>query len=300
MNTEENTDLAVPASPGALAMPQEEMDDMFGDSTPDDSTPLSFNNFAIVREMAQFAKSDDDYVATLIGHVLYKHRAKQYFAQAYDPNNPSAPECYSVDGVSPVDGCEKPQCSGLCVTCPQNAYGTAEKGEGKACKDTIRFLFMPEGSVLPVTIIAPPTSLAKKGPLQAWLNSVMDDVAKAYKAIGMANKKGGPIVDYWWAKVELSLEKKTFDGGVASILKVKTLDVLTPDTEEHLAEVRALHQARQTFNDVYLSELSSHIEKVDVDPAASEQVGQDGTSEAEANPFGDGADSFDANQEIPA
>ena len=151
-STENSTELSVPEAAGALAMPQEELDEMFGESAPDDSTPLSFNNIAIVREMAQFAISDDNYVATLTGHILYKHCAKQYFEQAYDPTNPSAPECYSIDGVTPVAGCEQPQCNNLCAACGQNAYGTAEKGEGKACKDTVRFLFMPEGSVLPVTI----------------------------------------------------------------------------------------------------------------------------------------------------
>jgi hypothetical protein len=159
---------------------------------------------------------------------------------------------------------------------------------------------MPEGSVLPVTIIAPPTSLSKKGPLQSWLNGVMNDVASAYTAIGMTNKKGGPIVDYWWAKVELSLEKKAFDGGEASILKVKTLSVLTPNNEGDLAKVRALHQARMTFNGVYLDELSSHIEKVDADPESNSQAAA-GNAINEENSFDDDRpDTFDSTQEIPA
>jgi hypothetical protein len=294
----ENTELAVPAESNPLAIPLAELDEMFGESAPDEGTPLSFNNLAIVRETAQFEIADDEYVPTLVGHILYKHKAKQYFDTKYDPSNPAAPVCYSINGTKPVEGCKKPQTAGLCKDCPMNAYKTAETGDGKACKDTIRFLFMREGSVLPVTVIAPPTSLSKKGPLQAWLNSVMDDVAKAYTAIGMTNKKKGPIVDYWWAKVELSLDKKTFDGGVASILKVKTLDVLIPDTDENLAKVRALHQSRLTFNGVYLDELHSHIEKVDADPISNEMPVAGTGNESQS--FNDEPIEFDINQEIPA
>jgi len=258
------------AVPGALALNDVEIDDMFGDSAPDESTPLSFNNYSIMRESAQFAIGEDDYAKTLTGHILYKHCAKQYYTTEFDPSNPSAPDCYSTNGIKPADNCEAVQCEGLCCSCKWSQYGTADKGEGKACKDTIRFLFMPEGSVLPVTIIAPPTSLSKKGPLQSWLNSVMNDVAKAFTAIGKTNRNGGPIVDYWWAKVELSLEKKTFDGGEASILKIKTLDVVTPETDEGIIAARAIHQARQSFKDVYINELTAHVEATDSEAPAAE------------------------------
>lgn len=64
--------------------------------------------------------------------------SKTWYAKKWDANaEPSAPDCYSLDGVSPAADAEDPQ-SDLCASCPKNAWGSAVADNGqqlKACRD---------------------------------------------------------------------------------------------------------------------------------------------------------------------
>jgi hypothetical protein len=64
--------------------------------------------------------------------------SKTWYAAKWDPNaEPSAPNCYSLDGVSPAADAEDPQ-NDLCASCPKNAWGSevTDKGQQlKACSD---------------------------------------------------------------------------------------------------------------------------------------------------------------------
>ena len=64
--------------------------------------------------------------------------SKTWYATKWDPNaEPSAPDCYSLDGVSPAADAENPQ-NDLCASCPKNAWGSAVADNGqqlKACRD---------------------------------------------------------------------------------------------------------------------------------------------------------------------
>lgn len=64
----------------------------------------------------------------------------QFYASAYDPENPALPICYAI-GKSEKDMGPNPEIPGIqvqhetCHGCPQNEFGTAETGRGKACKN---------------------------------------------------------------------------------------------------------------------------------------------------------------------
>lgn len=64
--------------------------------------------------------------------------SKTWYAAKWDPNaEASAPNCYSLDGVSPAADAEDPQ-NDLCASCPKNAWGSAVADNGqqlKACRD---------------------------------------------------------------------------------------------------------------------------------------------------------------------
>lgn len=64
--------------------------------------------------------------------------SKTWYAAKWDPNaEPNAPDCYSLDGVSPAADAANPQ-NDLCASCPKNAWGSevTEKGQQlKACSD---------------------------------------------------------------------------------------------------------------------------------------------------------------------
>jgi len=246
-----------------LALNNTEIDEMFGNSALDATTGLSFNVVKIMRESAQFEVGPDEYEKVLTGHILFKHRANQWWRVSFDERSEEdspVPNCYSVDAIKPCGGDDIQ--SDLCATCEQNKFGSGRDGVGKACRNSMRFLFLRDGAVLPVVIIAPPTSLSKKGSLQQWLNDVPNRVASAYSKLGIKNSKGGPVVDYWPAHVELSLEKMKFGSGMeASVLKVKTLDVLTPKDEAGASRLRQLFSLRKDTLDAYQNEIQAYVER---------------------------------------
>lgn len=65
----------------------------------------------------------------LVGAVPYVSR--QYYASAWDPNNPTPPTCYSVDGKTPNADVKDKQ-SDKCNTCQWNEKGSALAGNEKA------------------------------------------------------------------------------------------------------------------------------------------------------------------------
>jgi hypothetical protein len=294
----EEKELAKTDQPGALALNQDEIGDMFGESELDNATSLSFGTVKIMKESAQFELGEQNFINTLVGHVLFKHDANQYFEAAYDPANTSPPDCYSVDGYKPSGGENMKDCK-CCAVCDLNAFGSGKEGRSKACRNTVRFLFLQEGSVLPVIVIAPPTSLGKKGSVQEWFNSVPNDVARAYNAVGMEGmgKDGGPIVEYWTAKVELSLKVETFAGGSSSVLKIKTLEVIVPKNEDGSqepvggAKLRLLHSAVTKSRKAYEEERHAYIES----EAGDEPVAAQGN---EAESFND-TEPFNPDEVIP-
>lgn len=107
---------------------------------------------------------DETPTAELKGVLVFKQKTRSYWIQALgegeSSNNP--PDCASADGVlgngvfGPGSDGNPP---GTCETCPMNAFGSAAKGEGKACKEQHQLWLLREGSVLPTQVTLPPTSL---------------------------------------------------------------------------------------------------------------------------------------------
>lgn len=67
--------------------------------------------------------------------------SKTWYAKAWDGNSePSAPDCFSLDGISPHTDSTQPQ-NDLCASCPHNAWGSKKGPQGqdlKACTDAKR------------------------------------------------------------------------------------------------------------------------------------------------------------------
>lgn len=63
-----------------------------------------------------------------------------YYPGKFDPNNPSSPVCFAsakkeVDLIPSSEDCDDVQ-NETCEGCPQNEFGTADTGRGKACKNS--------------------------------------------------------------------------------------------------------------------------------------------------------------------
>lgn len=67
--------------------------------------------------------------------------SKTWYSKAWDPNaEPTAPDCYSLNGVAPHSDSTNPQ-NDLCASCPHNAWGSKTGPQGqklKACSDLKR------------------------------------------------------------------------------------------------------------------------------------------------------------------
>ncbi len=273
------------AKPEPTALTKAEEQEMFGESKLDVSTGLSFNIVKIVRETAQFDLGNEKYVKSLTGHILFKHRANQWWEVPFDERGEEddpMPQCYSINGFKPCGG-SKIQAE-LCSGCPKDKFGSGKERRGKACRNTMRFLFLQDGAVLPIILMAPPTSLSKKGSLQHWLNSVPNDVAEAYNELDIKTKKGGPVVDYWPAHIELSLEKQEFAGGMsASLLCIKALDVVTP--ESNPIKLRQLFTMMKEAAEVYKAEQQTYIESETGDHSNGDATASDEAESGDDTPI---------------
>lgn len=78
-----------------------------------------------------------------------------YYEGAYDPDVPQSPTCFAFGRddktMAPhanVVAAGNQQCgaSGLCNGCEMNEFGSAEKGKGKACRNTRRLAMIPAGN----------------------------------------------------------------------------------------------------------------------------------------------------------
>lgn len=76
-----------------------------------------------------------------------KNISKNYYADGYVEGSNDSPTCWSVDGIKPDPGVERPVAP-LCASCPKNQFGsriTDTGSKAKACGDLRRLAVVPEG-----------------------------------------------------------------------------------------------------------------------------------------------------------
>jgi hypothetical protein len=101
--------------------------------------------------------------------------SKTWYAKAWTPESePSSPDCFSLDGISPDTASTDPQ-NDLCASCPQNAWGSKITPQGKqikACADQKRLAVVsvddPSGPVYLLQVT--PAALAGLGQYQKELS----------------------------------------------------------------------------------------------------------------------------------
>lgn len=69
-----------------------------------------------------------------------------FYTDAYDADNPASPVCFAFahddTEMAPHADSTEPQHT-TCKGCPQNEFGSAERGKGKACKNSRRIAVLP-------------------------------------------------------------------------------------------------------------------------------------------------------------
>lgn len=116
----------------------------------------------------------------------------QYYSTAYDPGNPTSPDCYAFgdpqaespeDGMAPHEEATNKQGddNGLCSACWANQMGSADVGRGKACKNIRRMLLTTEDALEDPAALASAEMRMLKVPVMSvknWVNYVKQDLAE--------------------------------------------------------------------------------------------------------------------------
>ena len=99
----------------------------------------------------------------------------------FDPKNPQTPICYSFgqdEGeMEPLDESPDKQC-GACAECPLNQFGSAEQGQGKACKNTFRIALIAESDLEDIDNAEVVYASIPPKSLRNWSNYVSKDLDK--------------------------------------------------------------------------------------------------------------------------
>jgi hypothetical protein len=137
--------------------------------------------FAIVRDGERKTipnPKDPDSPATHIDMVIVKankNTSKVFYLRPYkEGEEPSKPDCYSNDGIRPMDDSEYKQ-NPVCATCKWNQWGSkvssdGQGGKGKACQDAVRIAVSTPGLINdPYLVRVPPASIRALGELGSML-----------------------------------------------------------------------------------------------------------------------------------
>ena len=107
------------------------------------------------------------------GIIVREIPVNVYFAERFNPDNPTPPDCWSLGGLKPDASVEAPQCD-TCAACPQNKFGSGigpdgQPSKGKACGNTRRLVLKVTGLDMLATLSLPPTS---KKPFNQYLKGL--------------------------------------------------------------------------------------------------------------------------------
>jgi hypothetical protein len=128
--------------------------------------------FRLIADGKEVAAIEDRFLDVVIVNAAPKI-SRTFYMKAYDPDTPSAPDCWSPDGDKP-DPSAKDKQSDTCASCPQNVKGSGT-GESRACRFSQRVAVVLandiEGDVLQLTLPAQSIFGKEEGdnrPLQAY------------------------------------------------------------------------------------------------------------------------------------
>ena len=170
------------------------------------------------------------------GFIVRYFDTRAYYKDAYSAKGEKAPpDCRSADCITPDADVVKKQ-SADCYNCPQNAFGTAKVGKGKACPEHLRLVLVnPAFGNPPIAVLTlPPTSISIfKG------GSMVVGGKRGYLDQLKAKRAAWQLI---WTRIRLTKEE-----GAANCLPVFEMGEAIPDTPEGLAMVKALAALNNQF-----------------------------------------------------
>jgi len=177
------------------------------------------------------------------GVILIRKSGKSYWKVSLDDSTENTPpDCSSENGLV---GIGDP--GGICADCPLNAYESAQKGKGKACKDKCDIFLLTKTGTLPLIIQVPPTSL------------------KNFKQYGMLLLDAGQDISKVLTKLTLTIETKS--GKKTSIIQFRSGGQVDP------AMYGFIGKYKETLRELMETAKAAHDPAAEAPPA---DVAQDG------------------------
>jgi len=151
-----------------------------------------------------------EFTKEIEGVILYHHTINSFYKEKYSGCN-TLPDCGSYDGK--VGGGNP---GGNCMTCPNNQFGSADNGNGKACKNKRRIFILREGEMLPMMLSLP------TGSLKEFSNFVRRLVSKGKRPHTLVTrislKKATSSLGIQFSKVVFSLIRDLTDEEIEAVL----------------------------------------------------------------------------------
>lgn len=129
----------------------------------------------------------------ITGVVLDHYQARAYWPEAFGGGS-NPPECSSLDGITGT-------VHGECVKCKFNQWNSGKGGRGKACKEMHRLFILQDGSIFPLMLSAPPTSIRNVAVYATKLAGRMRSFADVLTRIKLGTTQNRDGIKY--SKLEL-------------------------------------------------------------------------------------------------
>ncbi len=99
--------------------------------------------------------------------ILDVVRENTFFEGSFDPDEPKPPTCFALardeDALAPPADLASKQAE-RCGSCWANEFGTADRGKGKACKNTLRAAVLPANDLNPAVLAEVEPALLRISP----------------------------------------------------------------------------------------------------------------------------------------
>ena len=132
----------------------------------------------------KFMLGDDELPQPLNVIIVDSRFENAFYTTAYDPDNPQPPGCYAVgtdqDELVPAEDVPERQ-SDSCFDCPQNEWGSADVGRGKACRNLRRLALSPADDLDSITTETEAASLKIAPTGLSGFSGLFKKIAKALK-----------------------------------------------------------------------------------------------------------------------
>ncbi len=209
----------VPVEEQALAIPDEELNDMFGG--PDAGPPVEIKWPEInLTKTDDFEMPDGEKVQELVGHFVWAQKSRAWWEVAYGKTDDGPPNCSSDNSLKPNADIDDPQ-SGECgdKLCKKATwYKDDDKKNCVDCKESLNTILLLENEDLPFYMRIRSLCMEPKSPLAKFF-------ALCCSSGYALNKK------FQTVKVKLTLvmtKKYSFPTSILHVEKISTLTSSDP------------------------------------------------------------------------